>query len=486
VAAPEFSVAGKRVVVVGAARSGIAAAELLVRRGARVLLTDSRADFPAAARLRDLGVELELGGHTAAPLAAADLIVASPGVPLEQPVFEQAQRRGVETIGELELASRWLQGPIIAITGTKGKSTTTTVIGRMLAAAGRQVLVGGNIGVPLSAQVDASRPDTVHVVEASSFQLETTSTFRPWIALWLNLADDHLDRHPDLAAYAAAKARIFANQQPGDWAVVNADDPVVMAHAANTRAGVVRFSPSAGIADGFVVDGDWIVRRSSTRGGSTAAGRDDSSSTAPGHGSVEQLVPVSAVELAGRHMLHNVVAAVAVSTLAGVRPQAMVEGLRGFHGLEHVMEPAGDVRGVRFVNDSKATNVEAALRSIESFSSGVVAIVGGRYKGGDFAELAVPLRTRGRAVVAIGEAAPRVRDALSGTVPVLEAASMQEAVARGFDAASPDGIVLLAPACSSFDWFSDYAERGRAFKEAVRQLQAGDDVRPPDRPRGVQ
>jgi UDP-N-acetylmuramoylalanine--D-glutamate ligase len=451
-AAQDFSVAGKRVVVVGAARSGIAAAELLVRRGARVLLTDSRSDIPVAARLRELGVDLELGGHTAAPLAEADLIVASPGVPLERPVFDESRRRGVETIGELELASRWLQGRIIAVTGTKGKSTTTTVIGRMLAAAGRKVLVGGNIGVPLSAQVDQSRPDTVHVVEASSFQLETTTTFHPWIALWLNLADDHLDRHADVAAYAAAKARVFASQEPGDWAVVNADDPVVVARSRDTRATVVRFAPSAAIDEGFVVDGDWIVRRH----------RDGA----------EQLVPVSAVELAGRHMLHNVVAAVAVSTLAGVRPPAMVEALRGFRGLEHVMEPAGAVGRVRFVNDSKATNVEAALRSIESFPSGVVAIIGGRYKGGNFAKLAEPLRARGRAVVAIGEAAPRVREALAGTVPVVDAASMDEAVSRGFDAAAPDGIVLLAPACSSFDWFSDYAERGRAFKEAVQRLNA--------------
>ena len=447
----EFSVAGRRVVVVGAARSGIAAAELLARKGAFVTLTESRPTFDAAGRLREQGVELELGGHTSATLAAADLIVASPGVPLEQDVFDEARARGVETIGELELASRWIRGRMIAVTGTKGKSTTTTLIGRMLRAAGRDVRVGGNIGVPLSTQVDASTSETVHVVEVSSFQLETTSTFRPWIALWLNFAADHLDRHPTVEAYAAAKARIFANQAPDDWAVVNGDDPVVMAHSDGTRAARIVFSPSGVAARGFTVDGDWIVRRSST--------------------GTERLIAVSAVELTGRHMLHNVVAAAAVATIAGAGPGPMTAALAGFHGLEHVMEPVATIRGVRFVNDSKATNVEAALRSIESFDTRVVAIVGGRFKGGDLRELREPLAARGGSVVAIGEAAPLVHAALDGIVPIADGSSMNEAVRRGYEMAGGGGVVVLAPACASFDWFRDYAERGRAFKESVRALE---------------
>jgi UDP-N-acetylmuramoylalanine--D-glutamate ligase len=445
-----FSVDGRQVVVVGAARSGIAAAELLRRRGGRVLLTESRHAFAEAPLLRAMGVELELGGHRSATLAGADLIVTSPGVPLEQPAFDEARRRGVEIIGELELASRWLRGRVIAVTGTKGKSTTTTLVGRMLTADGRHVVVGGNIGVPLSGQVEASTEDTVHVVETSSFQLETTTTFKPWIALWLNFAADHLDRHPTVDAYAAAKARVFANQTSSDWAVVNADDPVVMAHSAGTAAHKVCFSPSGDLGDGFVVDGDWIVRRS-------AAG-------------VEPLVPVAVVELTGRHMLGNVVAAAAVATVAGARPAAMSDALRGFRGLEHVMEPAGEVAGVRFINDSKATNVEAARRSIESFEH-VVAIVGGRFKGGDLRELREPMRARGRAAVAIGEAAPRVRDALADVVPLTDAASMRDAVEQAYAVASPGDVVLLAPACASFDWFRDYAERGRAFKDEVRRLK---------------
>jgi UDP-N-acetylmuramoylalanine--D-glutamate ligase len=446
-----FSVVGRRVVVVGAARSGIAAAELLARRGARVVLTESRETFGDAARLRQAGVELELGGHTAGTFERADLMVVSPGVPTEQPVFESARRRGTEIIGELELASRWVRGPIVAITGTKGKSTTTTLLGRMFKESGREVLVGGNIGVPLSAQVDASTPDTVHVVEVSSFQLETTVTFRPWIALWLNFADDHLDRHPTVEAYAAAKARIFANQRPADWAVVNADDAVVMTSSRDIAAQRVMFSPAGTIADGFLVDGDWIVRRTATTS--------------------EPLIPVPAVELTGTHMLGNVVAAAAVATVAGVPTRAMTDALRGFHGLEHVMEPVGRIGDVRFVNDSKATNVEAARRSIESFGSGVVALIGGKFKGGDLRELRESMSERGRGVIAIGEAAPLVREALHGVVPVTTAASMRDAVAQGYEAAKPDGVVLLAPACASFDWFSDYAERGRAFKEEVRQLR---------------
>ncbi len=415
------------------------------------MLTESRQSFDDAARLRDAGVELELGGHTAATLAQAELVVVSPGVPTEQPIFEAARQHGAEIIGELELASRWVKGPIVAITGTKGKSTTTTLLGRMFKEAGRDVLVGGNIGVPLSAQVDASTPDTVHVVEVSSFQLETTVTFRPWIALWLNFADDHLDRHSTIDAYAAAKARIFANQQLTDWAVVNADDPAVMARSRGIAAQRVMFSPSGNLADGFLVDGDWIVRRTAT--------------------TLERLIPVSAVELSGRHMLNNVVAAAAVATVAEVPSRAMTHALRGFHGLEHVMEPVGRIGDVRFVNDSKATNVEAARRSIESFEGGVVALVGGRFKGGNLRELREALSAHGRGVVAIGEAAPLVREALHDVVPVVTASSMGDAVALGYEAARPDGVVLLAPACASFDWFKDYAERGRVFKEEVGKLR---------------
>ncbi len=446
---PAFSVSGQRVVVVGAARSGVAAAHLLVTRGASVVLTDTRETIDPADELRRAGVVLELGGHRPETLASADLIVLSPGVSPRQADVAAARAAGVPVIGEVELASRWLAGRIVAITGTKGKSTTTTLIGRMLAEGGFKAAVGGNIGVPLSAQVAASTPDVIHVVEASSFQLETTEQFRPWIAVLLNLSADHLDRHDSLEAYAAAKGRIFSNQQADDFAVVNVDDAPSLA-LARTRARLVPLSPSAAIDDGIVVTSEAIAHR--------RAGVD-----AP-------LVPVSAVRLLGRHLLTDVAAAAAVAEIAGVSPEAMVRAVEGFTGLEHALEPVSSIQGVGFVNDSKATNIESASRAIESIDQGLVVILGGRFKGGDFGALRAPLVARQASVVAIGEAAPLVAAALAESVPVREAASMDDAVRLGFAMAPPGGTVLLAPACASFDMFADYAERGRRFKDAVARL----------------
>ena len=445
--AQDFSVSGQKVLVVGAARSGVAAAHLLVRRGAQVTLTDRKPQIPQEAELRAAGVALELGGHVPATFESSHLIVVSPGVPIDLPEIVRARAAGVHVIGELELASRWLRGPIVAITGTKGKSTTTTLVGRMLEAAGRRVLVGGNIGFPVSAQVDDSTAETVHVIEASSFQLETTETFRPWIAALLNFSPDHLDRHPDEASYAAAKVRIFANQGAQDWAVVNADSPEAMQMAHNVRARVVTFGVEEP-ADIHVGRG-FVWQRTS-------------------EGDIP-LLPVAAVHLQGRHMLSNVAAATAISHLAGASGASLAKALEGFRGLEHVMEVVASRGGVRFVNDSKATNVDAAAKSIESFDK-VIAIIGGKYKGGDFSDLAGPLRAHGRAVVAIGESRPMVTAALKDVVPVLEAESLGEAVRKAWDLAVPDGVVLLAPACASFDMFADYAERGRKFKEEVRKL----------------
>ena len=444
--ATDFSVDGMRVLVVGAARSGVAAARLLARRGAVTTLTDRKAAIPEATELTALGITLELGAHVVSSFEAADLIVMSPGVPLDVPEVVRARAAGVRIIGELELASRWLRGPIVAITGTKGKSTTTTLVGRMLAASGRHVLVGGNIGIPVSAQVDESTADTVHVIEASSFQLESTETFRPWIAALLNFSADHLDRHRDEAAYAAAKVRIFANQHARDWAVINADSAEAGRLSSNILPQVVRYAVEHTAEAEVHASRGFVWHRTS-------------------EGEVP-LLPLAAVELAGRHMLSNVVAATAISHLAGARGDSLARGLHGFTGLEHVMEPAGTRGGVRFINDSKATNVDAAARSIESFDK-VVAIVGGRYKGGDFSGLVPALRGHGRAVVAIGEARSMVRQALADVVPVEEADTLADAVRRAWDLAVPDGVVLLAPACASFDMFADYAERGRRFKEEV-------------------
>ena len=425
-----FSVHDQNVTVVGAARSGLAAAWLLADRGARVTLTDTRPQLDSAtdARLRNAGIRLALGEPDARLLTSADLVVVSPGVPLDQAVIVAARNAGVPIVGEIELASRWLTGRIVAITGTKGKSTTTTLTGRMFDEGGFRAMVGGNIGTPLSSQVADSTPDTFHIVEVSSFQLETIDTFHPWIAVLLNLSSDHLDRHGSMEAYGAAKARIFANQAPDDWAVINADDPQTLALARAGRAKKVFFSVDTPV------------------------------------------VPLSSIRLIGRHLFADVMAAATVARIAGVPERAVLRAVESFTGLEHALEPVATIDGVRFVNDSKATNIEAARQAVEAFDGGLVVIMGGRFKSGDFAVLREPLQSRGATVVAIGEATPLILDALDGFVRVETAATMAGAVRRAFDLAPQGGTVVLAPACASFDMFQDYAERGRAFKEEVATL----------------
>jgi len=425
-----FSVRGQNVTVVGAARSGVAAALLLAERGARVTLTDESAGLEetTAARLRDAGVALELGIRQGGTFTSSDLLVLSPGVPLDQPAVAAARHAGVHVMGEIELASRWLSGRIVAITGTKGKSTTTTLTGRMFAAGGLKTVVGGNIGTPLSSQVASSTPDTFHIVEVSSFQLETTDTFHPWIAVLLNLSSDHLDRHGSMEVYGAAKARIFANQTGDDWAVINADDPQTLELARAARAKKVFFSAST------------------------------------------PLVPLSSIRLIGKHLVADVMAAATVAQIAGVSHDAIVQAVESFIGLEHALEPLASVNGVLFVNDSKATNVEAAQRAIESFERGLIVIMGGRFKSGDLSRLREPLQARAASVVAIGEAAPLITRALEDVVSVEHAATLEQAVRRAYELAPRDGVVLLAPACASFDMFRDYAERGDVFKREVLKL----------------
>lgn len=450
------ALSGTRVVVVGGAASGVAAAELLVARGARVILTDVKPSLPEAARLRAAGVELHLGGHDPASFATADLIVLSPGVDPRaeavRPALDRARARGVPVVSEIELAARCLEGRIVAVTGTKGKSTTATLIGRLLDAGGLAATVGGNIGTPLSAQVPLTRPDVWHVVEVSSFQLELTDRFHPAIAVLLNFSPDHLDRHGTIEAYRTAKARVFANQGPGDWAVVNADDPEALAIARTARSRAVRFALKTPLPAGISIAGEVVVER-----------------TPEGD---RPLLPVSAIRLRGRHLLSDALAAIAVARIARVSPEAIARAFAEFEGLEHVLEPVGEIDGVAFVNDSKATNIAAARAAIESVGDPLVVILGGRFKGGDFRDLAPVLVGRRAAVVGIGEARPLIRAALGGCVPVHEAESLSEAVTLAFRLAAPGGVVLLAPACASFDMFADYQARGRAFKEEVARLAA--------------
>ena len=446
-----FTVNEQHVVVAGGGRSGVAAVDLLVSKGARVTLSDLR-EPAEGADLRRRGVTVDVGPHRPAVFAGADLVVLSPGVPADQEAVQAARSAGVPVIGEIEMASRWLSGRVIAITGTKGKSTTTTLTARMLQEAGLEATAGGNLGTALSTQVARSHPGAMHVVEVSSFQLETTDQFHPWIAVLLNLSPDHLDRHPTFEAYAAAKARVFANQTADDWAVVNADDAPSMALAEGGRARRFDFALDRELTDGVTVSQGEIVRRN--------AGR------------MESLVPLSSVRLPGRHLLGDVLAATAVGCVAGVPPAAMRRAVEGFAGLPHALERVAEIRGVAFINDSKATNIASARRAIQSFATGEVVIMGGRFKGGDFSDLRDAVRAHVTAIVAIGEAAPLIETALGDTVPVTRASSMRDAVSVAFAKTAPGGVVLLAPACSSFDMFRDYADRGEQFRAAVKELRA--------------
>ena len=444
----------KPVVVVGLARSGVAAALLLARRGETVVATDRKGPGELqeeVLKLQAAGVRVELGGHVAGTLARAARVVVSPGVPFDLPELAAARQAGVPVVAEIQLGFEHLQGTVAAITGTKGKSTTTAALGAMLEEAGRDVRVGGNIGEALTSLVEHSTPDTLFAVEVSSFQLEGITTFRPRVAVFLNLSADHLDRHSSFEAYAAAKARIFANQGPDDFAVVNADDPQVLALARAGRARVVTFGSQGRPAGDGAYFADGFARL--VRGGKD-----------------EALFALAEVSVPGAHLASDLLAAATAARLLDVPQDAIARAVRAFRGVEHVLEHVATLDGVEYYNDSKATNVDAAAKSLAAFSQPVLLILGGRYKGGDFGLLAPALRAHGKRVLAIGEAQERIERSLEGAVPVDRAASLKEAVDRARALAVPGDVVLLAPACSSFDMFRDYADRGRQFKDEVRRL----------------
>lgn len=443
--------------IIGAARSGIASARFLTERGATVALNDRKPLnewSQAALDLKTEGVGLIEGDPPSWLLDQIDLLVVSPGVPTKAIPIRYAERRGVEVIGEIELASRFLRGRIVAITGTNGKTTTTTLIGQMLKDGGLNVQVGGNIGTAMISMVESSREDGWNVVELSSFQLETIVNFHPTVAAVLNVTPNHMDRYESLMDYAAAKHRIFTNQTAGDVAILNADDEIVSSWAGGLRAHVVQFSVQRELGDGMLL-----------------RGRDLVSKTADGE---RVLMTRDDLRLRGTHNVENVLAAVAAGLACGVAPESLRETVRNFYPVEHRLEEVADINGVRFFNDSKATSVDATIKALEAFADDpgrVVLILGGLGKKAPYAPLASLVKERVRKMILIGEDAPTIEQELGSIAPFDNAVSMGEAVQRGFNAAQPGDTVLLAPACASFDMFDSFEHRGQVFKDAVSSLK---------------
>ncbi len=459
----------KKVTVVGLARSGVAATRLLQAVGARVTVADAKEEAGLAdtlSRVDRRHVTVAVGAGYESALEGADLVVISPGVPSGLEALNRLRMRGIQVIGELELASWFMTAPVIAMTGTNGKSTTVTLIGLVLEQSGKRVFVGGNLGTALSEAALATYQagggpggpaalvyDYI-VSEVSSFQLETIQRFRPWVAAMLNITPDHLDRYPSVEAYAAAKARIFENQTARDVALLNLDDERVAALRPGLRGRVLGFSrtrtPEQVVQEGVYLDQQHIV---ATIGGRRTA-----------------ICRREEIRVPGNHNLANAMAAVAVGVLCGCPSEVMSRVLRSFPGLEHALEIVRDRQGVRFVNDSKGTNVDATMKALESFDGPVLLIAGGRDKGGQFGRLREPVRKRVKRLILIGEAASRIREALSDFDRVSRAATLREAVDQAVQHAEAGDVVLLSPACASFDMFADYQDRGRQFKEIVQAL----------------
>jgi UDP-N-acetylmuramoylalanine--D-glutamate ligase len=447
----------KRVLVVGLGKSGHSAALFLRDHGARVTVSDSRSlaalekEIPA---LLDAGIMVEAGGHGLLTFRRQDLIVVSPGVPFDTPELTQCRAFGLPIIGEFELASRFLQGQVVAITGSNGKTTTTSLLGKIFADSGRPTLVGGNIGTPVIDLVPKSTAATVAVLEVSSFQLETVETFAPHIAVVLNITPDHLDRHHTFQAYAAATARIAARQTPADFLVLNGEDTPTQMIAGKTAAQVFWFSPRRPIKRGAFVHGDSVLFLPCEGG------------------KAEPIMPVAEIPLPGAHNVENVLAAVCAARLGGVPAESIRASVHTFQAVEHRLEFVAELRGVRYYNDSKATNVDATAKAIQAFPGNIHLILGGKDKDSNYAELASLIRARVNTVYTIGSAAQKIERHLAGVVKIVSAGTLEDAVRMASEEAAPGGIVLLAPACSSFDQFENYEHRGRTFKELVKQLAA--------------
>jgi UDP-N-acetylmuramoylalanine--D-glutamate ligase len=441
-----------RVLAIGLARTGVATALFCAKHNAIVTATDARPESAlgdAPTKLREAGVKLELGGHVEKTYLAQDLIIPSPGVPADDPLLVKARSKGITVWSEIELAYRFLEGEMIGITGSNGKTTTATLVHHILKTAGRNALLAGNVGTALIGRVDEMNAKTVSVVELSSFQLELTDKFRPDIAVFLNLTPDHLDRHKTIEAYAAAKARIFAKQTELDAAVLNADDTPTVALAPK-KPQVFWFSRKNRVEKGSCVQGDDVV--------------------IVHRGKEEFVMKVAEIPLAGTHNVENVLAAATAARLANVDAATIGKAVKSFAGVEHRLEFVAEIGGVRYYNDSKATNTDATLKALDAFQRGILVILGGKDKGSDYSVLQKPLREKAVLALLIGAAADKIEKQIVGSVAIERAGTLQAAVQVASQAAKPGDVVLLAPACASFDQFENYEHRGRVFKELVRKL----------------
>jgi len=445
---------GTKALVVGMKKSGMASVELLVRQGATVRATDLKSieELAELGEARELlrRLDIPFARQTAEVFEGCDLIVLSPDVPADLPALLEARRRGVRVIGEVELAAPFLKGETIGITGSNGKTTTTSLVGHILGEAGVPVQVGGNIGKPVTAMVESSRADGWNVLELSSFQLETIAEFRAHIGLALNVTGNHLDRHHTFENYAAAKGRLFETQRSGDFAVLNAEDPVCVGYADGTRATAQWFSSRREVSPG-----------ASLRGGNVVL-----------DGRV--LIPAGEIPLRGRHNVENVQAAAIAAARAGVKPEAIAAAVRTFQAVEHRLEFVRTVSGIYFYNDSKATSVDATLKALDAFPGALWVVLGGKDKGSDYSPLRAPLEAKARAALLIGAAAGKISSQLRGAAPLVDSKTLDAAIAYAYASGQPGDTILLAPACASFDQFKSFEERGEVFKQIVNQLRPKD------------
>lgn len=459
----------KNIVVVGLGRSGAAAARFVISRGAAVIATDTAPAHdlgPGLTDLQNMGISLELGGHRVESFERADLVVLSPGVSHTIEPVELVRKRGIPIIGEIELASRFIRQPIVAVTGTNGKTTTTELLGDMLKRSGLEVFVGGNIGNPLIEYAAGPQKAQIVVAEISSFQLDTIAEFRPRIGVLLNITADHLDRYPNFEAYTASKLRIFENQQPNDLAVINRSDPIIRSLAENLKSRKLFYPNPEADEEGALLNRNHVKLRMDRTTGTGLEIRIPRSEIQN-----EICLDLSGIKLVGRHNLENACAAGLAAMAAGARTEAIQQTLDQFRGSAHRLEYTAQIDKIDFYNDSKATNVDAVMRAVECFERPIILIMGGLDKGGNFKKLGDVVRRRVIKLIVMGQAANLIRKALTGSVAITRVSSMTEAVEQAYRAASPGDVVLLSPGCASFDMYSSYAQRGDDFKETVANLK---------------